>query len=214
MFRQYPERKYERASYRNIAEVLWNEAGEEAIDQFLRRLTFSALIGNADMQLKNLSLIYPDRVSPTLAPAYDLLSTIVYLPDETMALKLGRSKRWREVTLDQIRYFAAHAGIPERPAVQAVTETVVRFRAIWSAQAGHADRAGCPARREALRGRHRRGPRGAAVSRSFGRTARRPQIGRLPGPHPRKRPPARRQQPDRAPGGAVLGHAQSRLAVS
>ena len=137
VFRQYPERKYERASYRNIAQVLWNESGEGAVDQFLRRLTFSALIGNADMHLKNLSLIYPDRVSPTLAPAYDLLSTVVYLPDETMALKLGRSKRWREVTLDQIRHFAAHATIPERLAVQAVAETVMRFRATWSAEATH-----------------------------------------------------------------------------
>ena len=137
VFRQYPERKYERASYRNIAEVLWNEAGEEAIDQFLRRLTFSALIGNADMHLKNLSLIYPDRVLPRLAPACDLLSTIVYLPDESMALKLGRSKRWRDLTLDQIRWFAAHAAIPERLAVQVVAETVVRFRGIWAAEAAH-----------------------------------------------------------------------------
>ena len=137
VFRQYPERKYERASYRNIAEVLWNEAGEEAINQFLRRLTFSALIGNADMHLKNLSLIYADRVLPRLAPAYDLLSTIVYLPDESMALKLGRSKRWRDLTLDQIRWFAAHAAIPERLAVQVVAETVMCFRAIWSAEAAH-----------------------------------------------------------------------------
>ena len=89
------------------------------------------------MHLKNLSLTYPDRGSPTLAPAYDLLSTNVYLPDETMALKLGRSKRWREVTLDQIRYFAAHAAIPERLTVQAVADTVMRFRAVWSAEAAH-----------------------------------------------------------------------------
>ena len=89
------------------------------------------------MHLKNLSLIYPDRVSATLAPAYDLLSTIVSLPDETMALKLGRSKRWRDLTLDQIRWFAAHAAIPEGLAIKAVAETVVRFRAIWSAEAAH-----------------------------------------------------------------------------
>lgn len=137
VFRLYPERKYERASYRNIAEVLWNEVGEEAIDEFVRRLTFSALIGNADMHLKNWSLIYPDGKAPALSPAYDLLSTIAYLPDETMALRLGRSKRWRELTLEQVRYFAARSSIPERPAVEAATETVVRFRQLWPAEALH-----------------------------------------------------------------------------
>ena len=135
VFGLYPERKYERASYRNIAEVLWNEVGESAIDQFVRRLIFSALIGNADMHLKNWSLIYPDGAAAALSPAYDLLSTIVYVPDETMALRLGRSKRWRELSLEQIRHFAARAFIPERLAVEAATETVARFREIWPAEA-------------------------------------------------------------------------------
>ena len=135
VFRLYPERKYERASYRNIAEVLWNEIGEEAIDQFMRRLIFSALIGNADMHLKNWSLIYADGASPALSPAYDLLSTIVYLPDETMALRLGRSKRWRDLSLEQVRHFAARSSIPERLAVQAATETVARFRELWPTEA-------------------------------------------------------------------------------
>ena len=135
VFGLYPERKYERASYRNIAEVLWNEVGESAIDQFVRRLIFSALIGNADMHLKNWSLIYPDGAAAALSPAYDLLSTIVYVPDETMALRLGRSKRWRELSLEQVRHFAARASIPERLAVEAATETVARFREIWPAEA-------------------------------------------------------------------------------
>lgn len=151
VFRLYPERKYERASYRNIAEVLWNEVGEEAIDQFARRLTFSALIGNADMHLKNWSLIYPDGATPALSPAYDLLSTIAYLPDETMALRLGRSKRWRDLTLDQIRHFAARSSIPEGLAVEAATETVTRFRQSWPAEAPHL---GLPASTTTIIDRH------------------------------------------------------------
>ena len=137
VFGLYPERKYERASYRNIAEVLWNEIGEEAIDQFIRRLIFSALIGNADMHLKNWSLTYPDGASAALSPAYDLLSTIAYLPDETMALRLGRSKRWRDLSLEQIRHFAARSSVPERLAVRAATETVARFRELWPTEAIH-----------------------------------------------------------------------------
>jgi serine/threonine-protein kinase HipA len=71
VFGVYPERKYERASYRNIAEVIWAETGEAGIVEFLRRLVFNGLIGNADMHLKNWSLMYPDRRSAAIAPAYD-----------------------------------------------------------------------------------------------------------------------------------------------
>lgn len=49
VFGLYPEKKYERASYRNIAEVLWAETGEEGVAEFTRRLVFNVLIGNADM---------------------------------------------------------------------------------------------------------------------------------------------------------------------
>ncbi len=53
LFGLYPEKKYARASYRNIAEVLWAETGEEGVAEFIRRLVFNALIGSTDMHLKN-----------------------------------------------------------------------------------------------------------------------------------------------------------------
>jgi len=37
VFGVYPERKYERASYRDIASVIWTEAGETGIAEFVRR---------------------------------------------------------------------------------------------------------------------------------------------------------------------------------
>ena len=45
------------------------------------------------MHLKNWSLIYSDGRSPSLSPAYDLLSTIPYVADETMPLKYSRTKK-------------------------------------------------------------------------------------------------------------------------
>lgn len=58
--------------------------------------TASALIGNADMHLKNWSLVYPDRRHAALAPAYHFLSTIPCLPDENAALSFSRTKRFDE----------------------------------------------------------------------------------------------------------------------
>ena len=65
VFGVYPENKYRKASYGSIARVLWLEAGDEAVTEYTRRLAFNVLIGNADAHLKNWSLIYPDRRTPT-----------------------------------------------------------------------------------------------------------------------------------------------------
>jgi len=96
----YPDWKY-RGSFETVGALIYRQHDPEALREFTRRLTFNVLIGNGDAHLKNWSLIYPDRRNPTLAPAYDLVATFVYRPDvegsETMALKLGDSKRFETV---------------------------------------------------------------------------------------------------------------------
>ena len=133
IFGLYPERKYARGNYRSIAEVVWAEAGEPGVVEFVRRLVFNALIGNADMHMKNWSMLYPDGRNAMLAPAYDLLSTIAYLPDESMALNLVRSKRFADLTIAAFRHFAGKARLPERPVLSAVRDTAGRFRDEWPA---------------------------------------------------------------------------------
>ncbi|MES2035212.1 MAG: HipA domain-containing protein [Pseudomonadota bacterium] len=133
----YPEDKYEKASYRLIAKILWLETGEAGLTEFIRRLVFNALIGNADMHLKNWSLLYPDGVTPSLSPAYDFVSTLSYLPDDKAALKFARSKRWDDLSLDELAYLAAKAGAPETLVIRTARETVAAFRDAW--KTGRAD---------------------------------------------------------------------------
>ena len=133
IFGLYPERKYARGNYRSIAEVVWAEAGEPGVVELVRRLVFNALIGNADMHMKNWSMIYPDGRNAMLAPAYDLLSTIAYLPDERMALNLVRSKRFADLTIAAFTHFAGKARLPEHPVLSAVRDTAGRFRDEWPA---------------------------------------------------------------------------------
>lgn len=134
VFGVYPNDKYEKASYRNIAEVLAAETGEVGIEEFIRRLTFCTLTGNADMHLKNWSLIYPDRRTPALSPAYDLVSTIPYIKDEEAALRFARTKRFDGFTLDELSYLAGKAGLPEKPVLDTAKQTVERFREVWAAE--------------------------------------------------------------------------------
>ena len=131
VFGIYPEEKYSRGSYRSLARVLWIETGEAGVKEFIARLVFNTLIGNADMHLKNWSLIYPDGRTPQLSPGYDFLSTTVYIPDDSMALKFGRSRLIRDLSLDEISYIAARAGVPETLATRTAIETVERFRDVW-----------------------------------------------------------------------------------
>lgn len=99
--------------------------------ELARRLVFNALIGNADMHLKNWSLVYPDRRQATLAPGYDLVSTIAFLPDTNMALTLGRSEAMTELSLDQLSYLAAKARLPRKLVLDAGEEIVSRFLNVW-----------------------------------------------------------------------------------
>jgi len=131
VFGLFPEDKYRQRSYANIAAVLWAETGEAGTYEFLRRLVFSVLIGNADMHLKNWSLLYPDTRTPVLSPAYDFVATLPYIPGDSLALSFGGSRSLSEITTDQVRRFADTARLPATPLWPIVTETVDRTVAAW-----------------------------------------------------------------------------------
>ena len=137
VFGSYPDAKYDRFGYRDIARVLGAFADENAVCQLARRLMYSALVGNADMHLKNWSLIYRDPRQAELAPAYDLLSTTACVPDEAMALRLGRAKRWDELELADFAELGENAFVGGELVVAQAVETAERFRAVWTAERPH-----------------------------------------------------------------------------
>lgn len=100
IFNLYPQEKYKKYSYFHILTMLAAITPKEDTEEFLRRLLFIAFSGNADAHHKNWSLVYHDRVTPRLSPAYDLVSTIHYIPNDTLALNLAGSKRWEDISLD------------------------------------------------------------------------------------------------------------------
>ena len=137
VFGVYPDEKYEKGSYRHIAKVLWLETGEAGVREFIKRLVFNALIGNADMHLKNWSLIYRNGRTPQLSPGYDFLSTTIYIPDQDAGLKFARTRRVADLTMDELAYMAAKAGAPEALARDAATEIVDRFHQVWTRERAH-----------------------------------------------------------------------------
>ncbi|GGB92057.1 putative kinase Y4dM [Novosphingobium endophyticum] len=133
----YADDKYENASYRQILSVLAIETDEASAVEFVRRLTYSVLIGNGDMHLKNWSLIYPDQRRPILAPAYDLLSTVAYFPEEDSALKFHRSREWESFTYSELETIADKSRLASHLVVSTAKETVEQFDALWDQEKAH-----------------------------------------------------------------------------
>lgn len=134
VFNVYPGDKYKKASVRNIAEVIGIEGGEEDVAEFIRRLTFNTLIGNADMHLKNWSLFYPDRRNAAIAPAYDFVSTIHYIPDEEAGLKFSRTKRFDGFSIDELKHLASKSQLSEKLVIETALETVDLFNQYWKSE--------------------------------------------------------------------------------
>lgn len=133
----YPEDKYGHGSFRNIAQVIAAEGNDADITEYVRRLTFSMLIGNADMHMKNWSLVYPDRRHVSLAPAYDFVSTVPYIPGDETNMKISRARIFSAFSADELEHLAVKAAIPKKMALDTAKETVQLFREHWQKEAPH-----------------------------------------------------------------------------
>ncbi len=134
VFGVYPEDKYKTARMRNIAQVLAAEGSQADIAELIRRIAFNALIGNGDMHLKNWSVIYPDGRTAAIAPAYDFVSTVPYIPGDNFALKISRTKDFPEITEDEFLHLAAKAALPEKLVLDTVRETLHLFHEKWQSE--------------------------------------------------------------------------------
>jgi serine/threonine-protein kinase HipA len=139
IYNQYPGDKYDNVSYDNILSNIWTTLGEAQTREFVRRLIFNIGIGNADMHLKNWSVIYPDGKTPQLSPAYDYVSTIAYIENDVLALNLARTKQWSDISYDRLERFARRAKVPRGIVLDSAREMVARMRDTWPSIKGEVD---------------------------------------------------------------------------
>jgi serine/threonine-protein kinase HipA len=68
-----------------------------ALESFFRIVALSSALKNGDAHLKNFGVLYDHcgaNAQVRLAPAYDIVTTSVYIKADSMALLLGGSKAW------------------------------------------------------------------------------------------------------------------------
>jgi hypothetical protein len=85
------------------------------------------------LELKLSTKTYETNIlNAALASGYDFVSTIAYLDDENRALKYARSRKIADLSIDELAYLAAKAGLSENVVIDVALETVERFRYIWA----------------------------------------------------------------------------------
>jgi serine/threonine-protein kinase HipA len=133
----FPEKKYEGVSFTNIAGMVWTLTGEEGLREFVRRLSYTILTGNGDMHLKNWSFMYRDSRTPALSPAYDMVSTVPYIPNDRLALTFVDTKDMKRCNVRLFEKLTEKAGLPKKLVLDAARETAEKTRETWIKNKAH-----------------------------------------------------------------------------
>ena len=88
-----------RSTYERVARTLKDFVSGEflqiAREQFYTALVLSCMVRNGDAHLKNFAVLYDQPGSSVrLAPVYDVVTTVAYMPKDVPALSLAGTKKW------------------------------------------------------------------------------------------------------------------------
>lgn len=86
---------YETRLFKRAQEFIDVDHRRRAMQDLFKLFVLNCAIRNGDAHLKNFGIVYADVTGPAdLAPSYDLVSTLPYLPQDAMALTLNASTNW------------------------------------------------------------------------------------------------------------------------
>lgn len=131
---KYPHEKYSSGNYEQIAKILYQFSGDglNDVQQLARRLLANILLANGDAHLKNWSLLYSNQITPRLSPAYDIVTTSVYIQNEQhFALNLAKTKAWYDVSYKHFEYWASKSDIPWRAIKPHLDDVMEKARSLW-----------------------------------------------------------------------------------
>jgi serine/threonine-protein kinase HipA len=86
---------YETSIMKRFAEFANSLHVGEDLERLFTLIVINCALRNGDAHLKNFGIIYDDvQGEARLAPVYDLVTTSVYLPNDSMALTLNGTTKW------------------------------------------------------------------------------------------------------------------------
>ncbi|MFG2043371.1 type II toxin-antitoxin system HipA family toxin [Dactylosporangium sp. NPDC048998] len=124
--------KYRRANFETIGSLTAAICGDAAAYEVIDRIVLNVLIGNGDAHLKNWAIIYPDGVNAALSPLYDVVPTVLYIPDDDLGLKLNSSRNFKAVNLESFDRLALRAGLETAVVRQRILRMIDAVEAEWN----------------------------------------------------------------------------------
>jgi serine/threonine-protein kinase HipA len=109
------EHKY-RGSYEKTGKTIRQYSSQSGFDTltFFELILFSYIIGNADMHLKNFSMLENIDGNFTLSPAYDLLSTFLVIDNESEQLSLTINGKKNKIKINDFDVLAKNLSLNEK----------------------------------------------------------------------------------------------------
>lgn len=123
--------KYRRTNLETIASVAAGICGVEAVGPVIDRIVLNVLLGNGDAHAKNWALRYPDGRNAELAPAYDLVPTVLYIPQDDLGLKLRNSREFNDVHLRSFDRLGSRCGWSVQETHGKVNDAIDRVTSAW-----------------------------------------------------------------------------------
>lgn len=129
--------KYKYANFETVANVAAALVGIEVVSPVIDRLVLNILVGNGDAHLKNWAFIYPDGRNAALSPLYDVVPTVLYIPNDDMGLKLGKTKRFEEVDITSFDEIGRRTGFGVSEARRQAASATARVLDHWDVLRQH-----------------------------------------------------------------------------
>ena len=127
-----PQEKYSHTNFETIARTIATLVSPEAALDVVDRIVLNVLVGNGDAHLKNWSLIYPDGINASLSPVYDVVPTVLWIPNDDLGLNLNGSKSPEAVEVRSFERLAMVSDLDVSAVTERVTTTVERVLYRWA----------------------------------------------------------------------------------
>lgn len=116
LMNRQPSDKYQ-GSYGQIAKAIRLFCSpvnaHRSLEQYFDQVALSCMLGNGDAHLKNFGLLYthPNADDATLSPAYDIVCTTCYIPEDAMALRMMGTQEFFGARADMAEFGETVCGI-------------------------------------------------------------------------------------------------------
>ena len=127
------DRKYTMGTTETVINMIrrFSTDNRDDVLEAVRRIVADVLLGNGDNHLKNWSFYFPQPGQIRLSPAYDIVPTVLYVPQDEMALRFVRTHNFDAVNLHRFERVASFISLEPKLITREVEHAVRQALETW-----------------------------------------------------------------------------------